>query len=99
MDGKLSDDSKSQQSQHIITPQGKTDDNKPSPISAMKRAQEKRKNFERRMMFNSALDKGKSTVDAARYAGEKVEPGESLTSTEIMDLKYHGKPIKKRSRL
>jgi hypothetical protein len=51
------------------------------------------------MMFNSALDQGKSPEDAARYAGEKVEPGETLKSTEIMDLKYRGTPPKRRKRL
>jgi len=90
---------KSQQSQHIITPQPKSGDSKPMQKSAAQSSRDSRVNFERRMMFNSALDQGKSPEEAARYSGVKVGHGESLKSTEIMDLKYHGTSPKRRPRL
>jgi len=90
---------RSQQSQHIITRPGKSDSNKPVQKSAAQTSRDSRVDFERRMMFNSALGQGKSNEEAARYSGIKVEPGETLKSTDVMDLKYHGTPPKTRKRL
>ena len=90
---------KSQQSSSVMTPQGKSDDNKPSGKSSVLTPRQQREDFERRMRFNSALDQDKSPEDAARGAGISLGPGETLNSTEIMDLKYLGKPPKRRHRL
>lgn len=90
---------KSQQSSSVMTPQGISDDNKPSGPSPAATTRQQRVDFERRMMFNSALSQGKSPEEAARYSGVKVGHGESLKSTEIMDLKYRGTSPKRRPKL
>ena len=99
MDDTSGDDNKSQQSSSIMTPQRKLDENKPSGKSSIITPRQQREDFERRMRFNSALDRGKSPEDAVREAGVCLGSGETLNSTEIMDLKYLGKPPKRRHRL
>ena len=99
MDDTSGDDNKSQQSSSIMTPQRKLDENKPSGKSSIITPRQQREDFERRMRFNSALDRGKSPEDAVREAGVSLGSGETLNSTEIMDLKYLGKPPKRRHRL
>ena len=88
-----------QQSSSVMGDQNKSDDKKTSGMDAAAASRKKRVDFERRMMFNSALSRGKSPEEAARYSGVKMGIGQTLKSTEIMDLKYHGTQPKKRKRL
>lgn len=99
MDISSRDDINSQQSSHVVTPPSQKVKSKPAPKSPLKASQDSRVDFERRMMFNSALEKGKTPEAAAQYAGVKMDSGDSLNSTQIMDLKFRGTAPKTRKRL
>jgi len=93
------DDVNSQQSAHINTPPPKLKSSKPAPLAPHKAARKSRVDTERMFMFNSALDQGKTPDQAADYVGVKRRPGESLSSSDIMNLKFRGTPPKTKKRL
>jgi len=93
------DDVNSQQSAHIITRPSDQKVTKPVPLAPHEVAKKSRQDTERMFRFNSALDRGEPPEKAAREAGVKLGSGESLKSTDIMNLKFRGTAPKLKKRL